>query len=58
MAFCLQAIYPHLSEGGFIILDDYNDYGGCRRATDASLNRHPDMELRSTSGNAVLCRRA
>jgi len=57
VSFCLETIYPHLSPGGFIILDDYNDYGGCRRATDAFLERHADMELRSATSNAILYRR-
>jgi len=34
---CLQRIEPHLSVGGCIILDDYNDWGGCRKATDIFL---------------------
>lgn len=56
VAFCLAALYPHLSPGGFIILDDYNDYGGCRHATDEFLAQHADLELRTTAGHAVLCR--
>lgn len=55
---CLETIHPHLSPGGIIVLDDYNDYGGCRRATDEFLARHADMELRSASSNAILHRRA
>jgi hypothetical protein len=34
---CLQQIYPRLSVGGSIILDDYHDWGGCRRAADEFL---------------------
>lgn len=34
---CLMRIAPHLSVGGCIILDDYNDWGGCRKATDEFL---------------------
>jgi O-methyltransferase len=37
VATCLRRIAPHLSRGGFIVLDDYDDYGGCRDATDAFL---------------------
>lgn len=55
--FCLETVYRNLSPGGVIILDDYKDYGGCRVATDAFLAAQPDMQLRSTRGNAVLCRR-
>jgi hypothetical protein len=35
--FCLQQIYPRMSVGGSIILDDYHDWGGCRRAADEFL---------------------
>jgi hypothetical protein len=31
---CLERIFPKLALGGSIILDDYNDWGGCRKATD------------------------
>ena len=31
---CLQHLYPHLSAGGIIILDDYFCWEGCRKATD------------------------
>lgn len=58
VAHCLETIHPHLSPGGVIILDDYNDYGGCRRAADEFLDRHADMELRLASSNAVLYRRS
>ena len=29
-----KRIVPWLSEGAYVVLDDYNDYGGCRRAVD------------------------
>lgn len=34
---CLERIAPNLSIGGSKILDDYNDWGGCRKATDEFL---------------------
>ena len=34
---CLERIYPFLSVGGSIILDDYHAWGGCRKATDEFL---------------------
>ncbi len=34
---CLQRVFPHLVIGGSIILDDYHDWGGCRKATDEYL---------------------
>jgi O-methyltransferase len=51
---CLEHSYRRLSRGGFIILDDYNDYGGCRRATDEFLGRHADLRAVDVAYNAVL----
>lgn len=34
---CLKRIFPNLVIGGSIILDDYHDWGGCRKATDEYL---------------------
>ncbi|MEZ4701503.1 MAG: TylF/MycF/NovP-related O-methyltransferase [Rhodothermales bacterium] len=31
---CLERITPHLALGGALILDDYQDWSGCRKATD------------------------
>lgn len=31
---CLQRITPHLVPGGVLIIDDYNDWSGCKRAVD------------------------
>lgn len=33
----LERIFPYLTLGGSIILDDYHDWGGCRKATDEYL---------------------
>ncbi|MDT8382975.1 MAG: TylF/MycF/NovP-related O-methyltransferase [Gammaproteobacteria bacterium] len=35
---CLKRIFPSLVIGGSIILDDYYDWGGCKKATDEYLN--------------------
>ena len=56
VSFCLERIYRHLSPGGFIVLDDYADYGGCRRATDEFLARTPTVRPVRLRGNAVLRR--
>lgn len=34
---CLKCIFPKLVIGGSIVLDDYHDWGGCRKATDEYL---------------------
>ncbi len=36
---CLERIFPNLVAGGSIILDDYHDWGGCRKATDDYLQK-------------------
>lgn len=38
---CLERVFPRLVVGGSIILDDYLDWGGCRKATDEFLQRVP-----------------
>jgi O-methyltransferase len=53
---CLERTYPHLSPGGFIVLDDYHDYDGCRTATDGFMADRPDMEVARDQGNLVLRR--
>lgn len=34
---CLERIWPRVVAGGSIILDDYHDWGGCRKAADEYL---------------------
>jgi asparagine synthase (glutamine-hydrolysing) len=53
---CLERIYPQLSPGGLVVLDDYNDFRGCREAVDEFLAATPDMSLHDTSSNATLIR--
>jgi hypothetical protein len=36
---CLERVFPSLVAGGSMILDDYHDWGGCRRAVDEYLRR-------------------
>jgi O-methyltransferase len=55
---CLTRTYAVLSPGGFIVLDDYNDWDGCRRATDEFLAAHPDLHLRTEVPHAVIVRAA
>jgi O-methyltransferase len=31
---CLQRIEPHLTEDGVFVIDDYDDWSGCRKAVD------------------------
>jgi hypothetical protein len=34
---CMRRVFPNLVLGGSIILDDYHDWGGCRKAVDEYL---------------------
>ncbi len=36
----LDHLYPRLSERGFLIIDDYGRWGGCRRAVDEYFEMH------------------
>jgi O-methyltransferase len=36
----LEALYPKLSIGGFLIVDDYNDISVCKQAVEDYRNRH------------------
>lgn len=40
--FCLEACAAKLSVGGLLLIDDYNDYGGCRTAVDEFLAKRPE----------------
>ena len=40
---------PQLSSAHTSLLDDYNDYGGCRRATDEILAVRDDLEIIATA---------
>lgn len=55
---CLKKIYPHLSAGGSIVLDDYNDWGGCRRAVDEYLETIPeDFILDESAGSLKITKK-
>lgn len=54
---CLERTDEVLAPGGFMILDDYNDYGGCRKAADRFLTVHPRLELVRTMPHAVIRKR-
>lgn len=38
--FCLESVAERLSAGGVMMLDDYNDYGGCKTAADEFIAAH------------------
>ena len=51
---CLERTCAVLSPGGFMILDDYNDYDGCRKAADEFLAAHPGYTLIRTLPHAAI----
>jgi O-methyltransferase len=51
---CLERTAEVLNSGGFMILDDYNDYGGCRKAADQFLAAHQQFDLVRTMPHAVI----
>jgi O-methyltransferase len=53
---CLTRIAPVLSPGGYIVLDDYFDYGGCRKAVDEFLAAHPGFRIAEQESNVALQR--
>jgi asparagine synthase (glutamine-hydrolysing) len=54
---CLERIALHMPAGGVFVLDDFNDYGGCRRAATEFLGRRPEFALESVANSAVIVRR-
>ena len=55
---CLERIVPWLAEGAHVVLDDYNDYGGCRRAVDEFLVANAGLDIIARAPNLVFRRRA
>lgn len=56
--FCLERIADHMAEQGVIVVDDFNDYQGCRKATCAFLENDPRFLLEAERPHALLIRRA
>jgi O-methyltransferase len=52
---CLERIYPHLSPGAIVVIDDYYDYGGARKATDEFLASHDNpMDIFADNSHLIL----
>jgi asparagine synthase (glutamine-hydrolysing) len=51
--FCLRSCAEKLVEGGLIVIDDYNDYGGCRKAVDEFLTDRDDFAF-DAGANPIL----
>lgn len=52
--FCMETVSPVLSRGGVIILDDYNDFGGCRDAATDVLAADESLRLLRSEPHAVI----
>ena len=55
---CLERILPRLTDDGFLVLDDYNDWSGCRRAVDDYFRGiKKDYEFDLTAENLVIAKK-
>ncbi len=54
---CLQRIVPRLAVGGALILDDYNDWSGCRKAADEYFAQtSPSLRMENRRGSMTITR--
>jgi len=53
---CLERLGGLLSPGGYLVLDDYHDYGGCAQATHEYLVEHPELRVARADSNLVIRR--
>lgn len=54
---CMERIFPRLAVGGHLILDDYHDWGGCRKAVDEYLRTVVGMfRLDDSAGSLTVTR--
>lgn len=51
---CLERIAPHLQPGARVVLDDYYDFGGCKKATDEFVSKTPGFTVVRDRGHMVL----
>lgn len=56
VALCLASLAPRMAPGAALVLDDYADWEGCRRAADAFLAASPAFSLVAREPNAVIRR--
>lgn len=52
--YCVETLAPSLPPGGVLVIDDYNDYVGCRKAIDEILVARADLRLTKTQPHAIL----
>ncbi|HXZ13267.1 MAG TPA: TylF/MycF/NovP-related O-methyltransferase [Candidatus Sulfotelmatobacter sp.] len=55
---CLEMLFPLVAPGGYIFVDDYQYWQGCRKATDEFLEKHPRMHIQELShGGGIFFRK-
>jgi len=54
--YCLEAISKRISPGGIVVLDDYNDYGGCKTAVDQFISGNAGFRILRTQPHAAIQR--
>lgn len=51
---CLDALYPKVVKGGYVVLDDFGAFSGCRKALTEYIEQHAiTAELQSRDGKGV-----
>jgi O-methyltransferase len=50
---CLEALYPKMSEGGIVIIDDYHTWDGCAKAVHDFLSRRSIADRIRQSHNGI-----
>lgn len=55
---CLETLWPHVLDGGLVIIDDYYYWDGCTRAVHDFLSRHdlPERIRQSPAGTYYIIR--
>ena len=48
---CLKTWHPKVIPGGFVQIDDYDSFHGCRFVVDEFLTNHPAIKLETVSTN-------
>jgi O-methyltransferase len=55
---CLEELYEKVSEGGFVVIDDYGYWKGCKKAVDEFIEKQSSrIKLRNIDYSAVCFRR-